>query len=131
VEISIWRRRELDLGAIPASASRPNRPQERIDLPALKDRFHELLHQPIAENGYNKPESEDQQRFVVNTGVNGNHTPHLATPSGHPAPGARLPLMGGGDQDPATMPEPVHNQVSVKDTSTETEVEMMQNRPTP
>src|SRR5207249_21923 len=33
--------------------------------------------------------------------------------------------------DPATTPEPVHNHVSVKDTSTETEVEMMQNRPTP
>src|SRR5207244_1680538 len=38
---------ELDLGTILPSVSGPKRPQDRIDLPALKDRFHELLHQPL------------------------------------------------------------------------------------
>jgi aconitase A len=110
---------ELELGSIAPSVAGPKRPQDRIDLPELKDRFHELLHKPLAENGYNKPEAEDRNRFIITTGVNGGSTP------------AAMPLVGGGEQDPATVPELLHDHVSVKDTSTDTEVEMMQNRPTP
>lgn len=46
---------ELDLGAVQPGVAGPKRPQDRINLPALKDAFLALLEKPVAEGGYNKP----------------------------------------------------------------------------
>ncbi|MBU3666334.1 MAG: aconitate hydratase AcnA [Chthoniobacterales bacterium] len=46
---------ELDLGSVQPGVAGPKRPQDRINLPALKDTFRSLLEKPVAEGGYNKP----------------------------------------------------------------------------
>ena len=43
---------EIDLDAIEPSISGPKRPQDRIELPKVKESFRDLLTQPIAEGGY-------------------------------------------------------------------------------
>jgi aconitate hydratase len=45
---------ELDLTSVVPSVAGPKRPQDRIDLPALKPLFLELLTKPLAEGGYGK-----------------------------------------------------------------------------
>ena len=45
---------DLDLGTIVPCVSGPKRPQDRIDVPALKSRFQSLLTMPLAEGGYGK-----------------------------------------------------------------------------
>src|SRR3712207_1370991 len=44
---------ELDLSEIGPSVAGPKRPQDRIELADLKERFTELLQRPVGENGYN------------------------------------------------------------------------------
>ena len=46
---------ELDLGSVQPGVAGPKRPQDRINVPALKDTFLDLLAKPVAEGGYNKP----------------------------------------------------------------------------
>jgi aconitate hydratase len=108
---------EVDLASVVPSVSGPKRPQDRIDLPRLKERFRDLMQKPITENGYSKPASEMEKRFVVRTGVTSG--------------GLELPLTGGGEQSSDSMPEARDDETSANDTSTVTEIEMMQNRPTP
>ncbi len=48
---------ELDLGSVQPGVAGPKRPQDRINLPALKDTFLSLLEKPVADGGYNKPAS--------------------------------------------------------------------------
>lgn len=43
---------ELDLATIKPSVSGPKRPQDRIELTQVKDRFENLLQTPVAEGGY-------------------------------------------------------------------------------
>ncbi len=43
---------EIDLGAIEPSISGPKRPQDRIELPNVKESFRDLLTQPITDGGY-------------------------------------------------------------------------------
>ena len=50
---------ELDLDAVRPSVAGPRRPHDRIDLPALKTRFQQLLRAPIAEGGYGKGEAPE------------------------------------------------------------------------
>jgi len=54
---------EIDLGQIQPGVAGPKRPQDRIDLPAMKSRFAELFSAPLAENGYNKPAAELPRRY--------------------------------------------------------------------
>ena len=107
---------ELDLATITPSVSGPKRPQDRVNLSDLKARFQELLQKPITENGYNKTRKELDKRFSVKIGRNR----HLVTT-----------LTGGGDQEPETAPSVKFNHTSEKNTSTISEIEMMNNRPTP
>jgi len=94
----------------------PKRPQDRINLPQIKEKFLELLQKPSAESGYDKPLSEMGNRFQVLMGSKGMDLPVI---------------RGGGEQDPATAPECPEPLDSAKDTASLTEREMMQNRPTP
>jgi aconitate hydratase len=52
---------ELDLASVVPGVAGPKRPQDRIDLPALKDEFRELLARPDA-TGYGKPAAEVGRR---------------------------------------------------------------------
>ncbi len=94
---------DVDLGSIEASVAGPTRPQDRISLGHLKEQFLALLSSP---DGYGK---RDVARRA---------TVRLAD--------GKAPLPGGGDQSGDTLPDGrAHN------TSTLTEAEMMNNRPTP
>jgi len=65
-EITYSQELELDLGSIVPSVAGPKRPQDRIELPALKSRFLELLTRPTSENGYGKSPEEIGKRVPVN-----------------------------------------------------------------
>jgi aconitate hydratase A / 2-methylisocitrate dehydratase len=107
---------DLDLSTVTPNVAGPKRPQDRIELPSLKDKFLDLLHRPASDNGYGKSPDDLKQRFTTTIGARGVLRP---------------PVSGGGDQNPETVPIPKSNGVSVINTSTKTEVEMMNNRPTP
>jgi aconitate hydratase len=98
---------ELDLDTIRAAVAGPKRPQDRIDLPALKRTFEELFSRKDA-SGYGLPQSELGRRFPVSEEAQPTVT------------------AGGGLQAPETVPDG-----DDKNTSTLTEYEMMNNRPTP
>ena len=111
----------LDLATITPSVAGPRRPQDRISLDEdQSQKFNDLLSRPVAESGYNKPFAEANKHFFVRTGVRKGET---ASPE--------TPLSGGGEQDSDTIPDGTDALESVKDTSVITEIEMMQNRPTP
>jgi aconitate hydratase len=105
---------ELDLAAVKPSVSGPKRPQDRIDLPDLKDRFKSLLEAPVAENGYGKRNGDLSQRFRVEIGFEGTRPEE--------------PLTGGGHQE-HTGSIPIR--AAQKDTNPWTETEMVNNRPSP
>ncbi len=48
---------ELDLGSVQPGVAGPKRPQDRINLPDLKNTFVSLLEKPVVDGGYNKPAS--------------------------------------------------------------------------
>lgn len=95
----------VNLAEIEPSVAGPKRPQDRIALGELKERFHSLL---VGSKGYAKPQSEVGRRFPIAFGETGESHP------------------GGGRQSPDALPDGCGH-----DTSTRTEVEMMNNRPTP
>ncbi len=96
---------ELDLKDVQPSVAGPKRPQDRITLTELKDKFLEILQKPIGENGYNKTNLKD--RYLVRTGLS-------------------TVKPGGGDQHKALPPDGKNIETSVW-----TETEMINNRPTP
>jgi aconitate hydratase len=105
---------DLDLGSIGSSVAGPKRPQDRIDLPKLKEQFTELMLKPANEGGYGKTEEELWTRYHVKIGADKQ----------------RL-IAGGGEQRAETIPVVAGNHVTEKDTSVWTETEMVNNRPTP
>jgi aconitate hydratase len=56
---------ELDLGTVTPSVAGPKRPQDRIELPALKRTFLDLLAKPVTENGYGKSGEDTQRRVAI------------------------------------------------------------------
>jgi aconitate hydratase len=109
---------ELDLATVVPSVAGPKRPQDRIRLPDLKTRFTELFQRPVAENGYHKPTAELERRYPTRVDV--------------PRDDGQKPAIGGGEQESETAPRPVGDgHSSDRDTSATTELEMMDNRPTP
>jgi aconitate hydratase len=108
---------ELDLSEIRPSVAGPKRPQDRIELPHLKDQFLELFQKPTNENGYGKSKKDLEKRFNVSVGRN--------------AFKQAAALAGGGAQETETAPESEDIHTSRIDTSPLTEIEMMNNRPTP
>ncbi|MBI2751304.1 MAG: aconitate hydratase, partial [Burkholderiales bacterium] len=49
---------ELNLADVTPNVAGPKRPQDRIELSHLKDKFLELYQKPVAENGYHKSPDE-------------------------------------------------------------------------
>ncbi len=107
---------ELDLATVEPSVSGPKRPQDRITLGDLKEKFKTLFQKPLTEGGYNKSKDELNDRHEVNIG-------NITSRS--------LPLLGGGAQETETAPAVKQNHQSDKNTNPWTETEMMNNRPTP
>ncbi|MDD4977792.1 MAG: aconitate hydratase AcnA [Gallionella sp.] len=56
---------ELDLNSIVPSLAGPKRPQDRIELPKMKDTFNSLFSKPIAENGFNQPADKLNTRYAT------------------------------------------------------------------
>jgi aconitate hydratase len=54
---------ELDLRTVQAAVAGPRRPQDRIELPGLKDAFRNLLQKPVMEGGYAKKAEELEKRY--------------------------------------------------------------------
>ncbi len=104
----------LDLATITPAVAGPKRPQDRIELSALDDRFIELFGQTVADGGYGKNKEDLEKRFMVTMGVSHPHSSE-----------------GGGEQSTKSIPLPVLGEVSQINTNITTEVEMMNNRPTP
>ncbi len=98
---------ELDLSTVHPSVAGPKRPQDRIDLPALGRTFRELFTRVDA-TGYGKPAGELGRRW------------RWSPPDGDSV------RPGGGLQDPDSPWDGAE-----KNTSTLTEYEMVNNRPTP
>lgn len=96
---------ELNLKDVVPAIAGPKRPQDRINLTELKNKFLDILQKPVTENGYGKTNLKD--RYLVNTG-NDSAKP------------------GGGDQKKPLPPDGKNTETSVW-----TETEMMNNRPTP
>ncbi len=115
-EIEYSQTLELDLSTITPNVAGPKRPQDRIELSSLKDKFLDLLQRPTSDNGYGKSQDDLKMSFTTPIGARGI-TPEL--------------LTGGGEQSPETAPAAKRDNLSVNDTSVQTEVEMMNNRPTP
>jgi aconitate hydratase len=93
---------DLDLATVHPSVSGPKRPQDRIELPSLKETFTNLLHKPVQEGGYGKPSATTEEKFNVH--VNGG------------APKNELP---GAEQAGSATGEAMNK------------IEMISNRPTP
>jgi aconitate hydratase len=68
-EIDYSRVVELDLASIKPSVAGPKRPQDRIELPRLKDRFTELFVKPANENGFAKKAGDLSKRFTTKDNV--------------------------------------------------------------
>ncbi|HEY6148690.1 MAG TPA: aconitate hydratase AcnA, partial [Thermoanaerobaculia bacterium] len=105
---------ELDLSTVRPSVAGPKRPQDRIDLPDLKEKFRNLLTAPVAENGYGKSDGDLAIRHRTQIGFHG--TVPEAT------------MSGGGHQNTTGA---INAQAKRKDTNPWTETEMVNNRPSP
>src|SRR5215467_3391022 len=105
---------DLDLASIGPSVAGPKRPQDRIELSALKTQFNELMVKPINEGGYGKTEDELWTRYHVKIGADRQRA-----------------MAGGGEQRPETIPEVAGNHQTSANTNVWTETEMVNNRPTP
>jgi aconitate hydratase len=99
---------DLDLGTVVPSVAGPKRPQDRIELNKLKESFVGSFSKPVTENGFGK-NAADFATMV-----------ELAV-----APSVEV-MSGGGAQKPMA-----HADAKAKGTSTTTEREMANNRPTP
>src|SRR5256885_2105811 len=96
------------------SVAGPKRPQDRIELEAIKQQFINML-QGEPPNGYGKPAGEIERKLRTVIGIKKEEARDEGT------------VTGGGEQAMETMPHPDE----VANTSVTTEEEMMDNRPTP
>ena len=67
-EITYSQELELDLGSVLPSVAGPKRPQDRIELPKMKESFISAFSKPVAENGFGKPASELGKSVRVSAG---------------------------------------------------------------
>jgi aconitate hydratase len=59
---------ELDLGDVSPSVAGPKRPQDRIRLPDLKEKFLTALDKPVKENGFDKKDARNAHAVVTLNG---------------------------------------------------------------
>jgi aconitate hydratase len=97
---------ELDLGAVLPSVAGPKRPQDRIELPKLKESFIATFSKPITESGFGMKPEELGKTFLVS--------------------GNGQSVNGGGSQEPVSA-----QKARSQNTNPQTETEMANNHPTP
>jgi len=97
---------ELDLASIVPSVAGPKRPQDRIELPRLRQEFEAAFLRPPTENGFGKNQAELEKAYAVRVDDG------LAA--------------GGGSQEPVSR-----RAAQASNTNAFTELEMANNRPTP
>lgn len=68
-EIDYYSVIEIDLSSITPSVAGPKRPQDRIELSGLRDRFSELFTKPVGESGFAKKSEELAGRFKTKNGM--------------------------------------------------------------
>jgi aconitate hydratase len=61
---------ELDISGVKPSVAGPKRPQDRIELQSIKEKFGDLLIRPVADNGFAVKSEDLQQRFTTKGQVN-------------------------------------------------------------
>jgi aconitate hydratase len=106
-EIQYSQELELDLASVVPSVAGPKRPQDRIELPKLKQEFISSFSKPVTENGFGKPAAELGKSVRV----------AAAGGQFHP---------GGGSQEPVSA-----KHSAAAGTNPTTEREMANNHPTP
>jgi aconitate hydratase len=99
---------DLDLGSVVPSVAGPKRPQDRIELPKLKNEFTTAFSRPVAENGFGKSAAEMSKTVHVSANGHGHFHP------------------GGGSEQPVSS-----ERATACATNPATEGEMTSNRPTP
>jgi aconitate hydratase len=97
---------DLDLAKVVPSVAGPKRPQDRIELPNLRNEFVSTFTRPVAENGFGKSGDDLAKIFEVKL-QNGL-------------------VPGGGSQEPVSR-----RGAQERNTNPSTELEMANNRPTP
>ncbi|HUR47761.1 MAG TPA: aconitate hydratase, partial [Candidatus Saccharimonadales bacterium] len=97
---------ELDLRSVVPSVAGPKRPQDRIELPRMKDEFVTAFSKGVAENGFGKTSGDLRRSFHVSPDGRANR--------------------GGGLQENVS-----HTAAKQQNTNPWTELEMANNRPTP
>ncbi|WP_119965621.1 aconitate hydratase [Simplicispira lacusdiani] len=70
-ELDYSQQLRLDLGQVTPSLAGPKRPQDRIELGLVKERFTALFSQPVAENGFNQRPERLAERYRVGCGEGG------------------------------------------------------------
>ena len=60
---------ELDLGSVAPSLAGPKRPQDRIEIGAVKSTFADLFSRPVAENGFAKQPGELARSYRTSVGT--------------------------------------------------------------
>jgi len=98
---------DLDLSSVKPSVAGPKRPQDRIELPMMKETFISAFSKPVTENGFGKNAAEFSRRVHINDC-------------------SAVPHGGGGSQEPVSS-----DASAAKNTNPQTELEMANNRPTP
>ncbi len=98
---------ELDLASVLPSVAGPKRPQDRIELPKMKENFISTFSKPVTENGFGmKPEELSRTVHVAAGGEI------------HPGGGNQKAATGKSEQEMATehpTPDPIHARaVSIK-----------------
>ena len=64
-DIDYTRELVLDLSSVTPSLAGPKRPQDRIELTAIKSKFTELFNKPVKESGYGKQIDDINQRYLT------------------------------------------------------------------
>jgi aconitate hydratase len=67
---------ELDLASVVPSVAGPKRPQDRIELPRLKESFTSAFTKPVAESGFGRPAEEFDTAVRVSSNQHGHDTDH-------------------------------------------------------
>ena len=70
-EVEYSKSLDLDLGDVVPSVAGPKRPQDRIDVPDLKERFRALFEMPIAEGGFGKSMDNFRNKVTVSSSEGG------------------------------------------------------------
>ena len=73
-EIDYSRTLDLDLDLITPSVAGPKRPQDRIDVPDLKEVFRDLLEKEVERGGYGVPSERLESRFSISANGGARNT---------------------------------------------------------